>query len=109
MKSIMAIGMLAVAATLAGAAPDGAAIYKEKCAKCHGDKGEGNAKATEKLCKGVTVEQLKLGPIATKSDADVRKITAEGKDKMPAYKEKLSAEEIDAVIAYCRQLVPAKK
>ena len=100
--------MFAGAALWAVAAPDGAAVYTEKCAKCHGDKGEGNLKATEKLCK-VPIEKLKLDPIAAKGDADVRKVTAEGKDKMPAYKEKLTAEEIDAVAAYCRKLIPAKK
>ena len=109
MKKVMAVlTMLAVGATWAGAAPDGAAIYAEKCQKCHGEKGEGNPKALEKLCKGLTIYQLKLAPIAKKSDADVLKLTAEGKDKMPAYKEKLTKEELDAVVAYCRKLVPAK-
>ncbi|MBU4460791.1 MAG: cytochrome c [Verrucomicrobia bacterium] len=109
MKLILTGALLVAAATWAGAASDGAAIYKAKCAKCHGEKGEGSAKATEKLCKGVTLEQLKLDPIAAKSDDEVRKFVVDGKDKMPAYKEKLTAEEIDAVVAFCRQLVPAKK
>lgn len=107
-KTAVMLAVLAASVSFAVAAPDGATIYMEKCKKCHGEKGEGNPKATEKLCKGVDPEKLKLDPIATKTDAEVRKITAEGKDKMPAYQEKLTAEEIDAVVAYCRTLVPAK-
>ena len=102
--------MLAVfAGVVSLAVADGETIYMEKCKKCHGEKGEGNPKAIEKLCKGVELEKLKLDPIAEKSDADVKKMIVEGKDKMPAYAEKLTEAEIDEVVAYCRQLVPAKQ
>ena len=107
-KTTLMLAVFAAAVSCSIAAPDGSAIYAEKCKKCHGDKGEGNPKAIEKLCKGVELEKLKLDTIASKSDEEVRKLIAEGKEKMPAYAEKLSAEEIDAVVAYCRQLVPAK-
>lgn len=101
-------GILLASVTMSLAQVDGATIYMEKCKKCHGEKGEGNPKATEKLCKGVDPEKLKLDPIATKSDEEVKKLIVEGKEKMPAYAEKLTPEEIDAVTAYCRVLVPAK-
>lgn len=103
------LAVLAASLSCALAAPDGAQIYMEKCKKCHGEKGEGNPKALEKLCKGLDIEKLKLDGMATKSDEEAKKITVEGKEKMPAYADKLSPEEIDAVMAYCRQLVPAKK
>ena len=109
MKKLVAmLAVLVVSASYVMAQVDGAVIYEEKCKKCHGEKGEGNPKATEKLCKGVDPEKLKLAPIAEKSDEEVKKITVEGKEKMPAYGEKLTPEEIDAVVAYCRVLVPKK-
>mgnify|MGYP000858924322 CR=1 FL=1 len=110
-KVAVMLAVLASAMTCALAQVDGEAIYMEKCKKCHGEKGEGNPKALEKLCKGVELEKLKLDPIAEKSDEEVRKITAEGiaDTKMPGYAEKLTAEEIDAVVAYCRKLVPLKQ
>jgi mono/diheme cytochrome c family protein len=108
-KTILMLAVWAVSGAYAMAAADGQAIYMEKCKKCHGENGEGNPKALEKLCKGLELDQLKLDPIAEKSDEEVKKITMEGKDKMPGYAEKLTAEEIDAVVAYCRQLVPAKQ
>ena len=108
-KTSVMVAVFAATVSWAIAAPDGAAIYMEKCKKCHGEAGEGNPKATEKLCKGVDPEKLKLAPIAEKSDEEVKKITMEGKDKMPGYAEKLTAEEIDAVVAYCRTLVAVKQ
>ncbi len=107
-KITLTMAVFAAAVSCAVAAPDGAAIYAEKCKKCHGEQGEGNPKALEKLCKGLELDQLKLDPIATKSDEEVRKITLEGKDKMPAYADKLTAEEIDAVVAHMRTLFPKK-
>ena len=108
-KTSVLLAVFAASVSCALAAPDGATIYGEKCKKCHGEKGEGNPKAIEKLCKGVELEKLKLDPIAEKSDEEVRKLVVEGKEKMPAYQDKLTAEEIDAVVAYCRVLVPAKQ
>ncbi len=109
MRKIMTIAaILTVSAACAIAQPNGEEIYMEKCKKCHGDAGEGNPKALEKLCKGVELEKLKLDPIAKKTDEEVRKMIADGIDdtKMPGYAEKLTAEEIDAVVAFCRTLVP---
>lgn len=106
---ITAVAIFAATVACALAQPNGEEIYMEKCKKCHGETGEGNPKALEKLCKGLEIDQLKLASIAEKSDEEVKKITMEGKDKMPAYAEKLTAEEIDAVVAYCRKLVPAKQ
>ena len=101
-------GILLASVTLSLAQVDGSALYMEKCKKCHGEKGEGNPKATEKLCKGVDPEKLKLDPISGKTDEEVKKIILEGKEKMPAYAEKLTPEEVDAVLAFCRTLYPAK-
>lgn len=78
-------------ALLADATPDGAAIYKAKCAMCHGADGKGKTAlvpANEKL----SVEEL-------------AKVIADGKaPKMPAYKSKLSAEEIKAVSTFVKNL-----
>ena len=106
--ALITMALFAATAACALAQPNGEEIYMEKCKKCHGETGEGNPKALEKLCKGLEIDKLKLGPMAEKSDEEVRKMIVEGKEKMPAYAEKLTAEEIDAVLAYCRKLVPAK-
>jgi mono/diheme cytochrome c family protein len=38
------------------------------------------------------------------ADADLTKVITDGKGKMPAYKGKLSADEIKALVAYIRTL-----
>jgi mono/diheme cytochrome c family protein len=73
---------------------NGGEIYKANCSECHGGLGEGASKGIS-LLKGHAlkhseseyVEQVKNG---------------EGK-KMPAFKEKLSPEQITAVVKYVRE------
>ncbi len=66
---------------------DGAATFTAKCKMCHGAGGEKN-----------------FTDIASKSEADLVKITTDGKGKMPAYKGKLSDDDIKAVVAYIKTL-----
>ena len=88
---VLAIAALAVP-VWADATPDGGAIYKSKCAMCHGANGEGKASMKTTAFKKDT------------SEADIVKIVENGKDKMPAYKAKLSADEISQVAKYVKSL-----
>jgi mono/diheme cytochrome c family protein len=101
-------GVMAFAVTSRAEAPDGKALYADKCVKCHGDKGQGDPKATKTLCEGVDPEKLKLDVTAKKTDADMYKQISDGTENMPGYKEKMTADEIKAVIAYVRTLIPKK-
>jgi len=72
----------------------GADIYTEKCASCHGNKGE-----------GVTAPALGNPMLlATATDHFLRYAIAEGRDGTPmiAFKDSLSSDEIDAVTAFLR-------
>lgn len=78
-------------AIFADATPDGATIYKAKCAMCHGADGKGKTPLVPAAQK-LTVE-------------DIAKVVADGKaPKMPAYKAKLSAEEIKAVSTFIKNM-----
>ncbi|HTN47491.1 MAG TPA: cytochrome c [Flavipsychrobacter sp.] len=68
-------------------------LYERKCSRCHGDDG-----ALQK--KGAT--DLKAD--SDLSDAALIRIITAGKKKMPAFGEKLSAAEIQAVAAYTKSL-----
>lgn len=103
MKKLV-VAAVVFAGMISMAMADGGEIFAAKCKKCHGDNGEGSEKALEKLCKGYKLEELRIDRIKDKTDDEVRKIIAEGKEKMPAYAEKLTAEEIDEVLAFCRKL-----
>jgi len=77
--------------TLRLASADGAAVYG-KCKGCHGTDGKGNA-------------ALKIAPFdASKPEAALKAVIADGKGKMPAYKGKLSDAEIDEVTKHIKTL-----
>jgi cytochrome c6 len=82
---------------------DGAADYKAKCAMCHGPDGAGST-ATGKALK---VRDLAAPDVQSQSDAQLTEIVANGKNKMPAYKGKLTDDQIKGLVAYIRGL--AKK
>jgi mono/diheme cytochrome c family protein len=86
----------------------GERVYRSKCKSCHGAKGEGINPVLAKKRK-LDPETLLLKPMEEKTDEEVRKLIVDGKDKMPGFGEKLSAEQIDAVVDYCRILVPRKE
>lgn len=72
---------------------NGGEIYKTSCAECHGPKGEGAQ-------KGIS---LVKGHALSHSEAEMVDRVTNGKDKkMPAFKEKLSTEEIAAVVRFVR-------
>ncbi len=70
------------------AAADGAAIYKARCASCHGADGSGSTALGKKM---------KLRSLKGLSEAHVSEITANGKGKMPAYKKSLGIDGVKAV------------
>ena len=90
MKRIITSGLLAALVAIASAAQaqDAAAVYKAKCAACHG--ADGKKKGDLTAIKG--------------DEAAVVKDIADGiKDKkMPGYKGKLSDAEIQALAKYLK-------
>jgi len=90
--------LIILPATLAAA--DGAAVYKAKCAMCHGGDGSGMTP----MGKSMKLRDLRSPEVQKLSDAELTKVTADGKGKMPAYKGKLTDAEISAVVAHMRSL-----
>ncbi|HEX6160307.1 MAG TPA: cytochrome c [Thermoanaerobaculia bacterium] len=96
---ILVLGVILIApAALADATADGAAIFKSKCAMCHGADGRGQTG----MGKSMGLRDLGSAAVQKQTDPQLAKITADGKGKMPAYKNKLSAEEIEAVVKHLR-------
>ncbi len=82
---------------------DGAAVFKKKCKKCHGADGKAKTKMGEKH----SIPDLTAAKWQGDNDlAAVVKVVTGGKDgtKMKSFKEKLSAEEIDAVAKFVKAL-----
>ena len=77
---------------------DGAAIYKIKCAPCHGPDGSGQTP----VGKNLKVRDLRSAEVQKLSDAEITKVLTEGKGKMPV--SKLSADDMKVVIGFLRSL-----
>jgi mono/diheme cytochrome c family protein len=103
---------LALAATLVfatagfAAPPDGKTVYKHNCALCHGPEGTPNAMFAKKKVPDFRDAAWQK----SKTDADLKKVVTEGvKDTlMRSFTDRLTPEEIDAVLAYVRTLAPKK-
>ncbi len=73
---------------------DSANLYKAKCAACHG--ADGTGKSTMKNTN------LRTPEVQKKSDAQLMDATANGKGKMPGYRDKLSKDQITGLVTYMR-------
>ena len=76
-------------------AVDGAAVYAGRCASCHG--GDGGGGSGPALADGRMVE-------AFPEVADQVAVVTDGRNGMPAFSSRLSAEEIEAVVEFTRTL-----
>jgi cytochrome c6 len=91
------LGLAAVALCLAAPAlaVDAAALYAARCAVCHGKDGRGSPAGKKMGVVDLAGEQKE--PVK-----EIAEDIANGKGKMPAFKAKLSAEEIDALARYVK-------
>jgi cytochrome c6 len=81
-------------------ADDGATVFKAKCAMCHGPDGSGSTPAG----KAMKARDFSLPEVQSQSDAQLTEIVTNGKNKMPAYKGKLTDDQIKDLVAYVRTL-----
>jgi cytochrome c5 len=85
----------------AGDATAGKAVYDKACKACHGATGTANPG----MAKAMNVEIKDLGSSAVQamSDADLKKIVADGKGKMRPISS-VTGKSVDDVIAFVRTL-----
>ena len=75
------------------AGPDGAAIFDSRCAMCHGDSGGGGVGPA--LADGQVVARFP-------DVADQIAVVTNGRGEMPKFGDRLTAEEIAAVVEFTR-------
>jgi len=75
------------------------ALYKSKCAACHGADGSGSATG-----KKMGAHDFTTADVQGMSDTELSTIITNGKNKMPAYGKSLKAEDIKGLVAYIRTL-----
>jgi len=102
--TVLALGVLfLLAAPLR--AQDAAGLYKSKCAACHGPDGTGNIP----MGKSLGVTDLTSADVQKQTDAQLTDSIANGKGKkMPAYKGKLTDDQITGLVGFIRELAKKK-
>lgn len=75
------------------------ASFKENCAICHGDRGEGSP-----LGRNLHVPDLRSSTIRSKTTAELVHAINDGKGQMPAFHDKLTEAKIQELVDYVRHL-----
>ena len=81
-------------------AQDAAATFKAKCVMCHGADASGNTAMGKKF----NIPDLRAPEIQKKTKAELATAITKGKNKMPAFEGKLTADEVSDLATYVRQL-----
>ena len=97
-RRVLVMGLLPLFATTVFGA-NTASVYKSKCQGCHGADG----RATP-IGKKLGARDFQDPAVATMSNEDLETITKDGKNKMPAYKGKLTDEQISELAKYIKEM-----
>jgi len=81
----------------------GAALFKAKCAACHGADGKGETT----MGKANKLRDLASPDVQKQSDAEFTTIIGSGRNKMPAYGKSLKPDQVKDLVTFIRSL--AKK
>ncbi|HEX8823185.1 MAG TPA: cytochrome c [Archangium sp.] len=96
--------LLSLSLATAAHADETAELWTAKCKSCHGTDGRAQTPLGK---KEAIVDMSQPAWQAAQTDADIREFIAEGSSrnrKMKAYKDKLTPQQIDSLVAYIRTL-----
>jgi mono/diheme cytochrome c family protein len=99
-RSNIALAAILALAGGAGFAQSGSDTYKAKCASCHGATGMAESGAG----KAMKVKPANDPDVKAMSEADMIKVTTDGKGKMPAFKGKITDAQIKDSVGFYRSL-----
>jgi mono/diheme cytochrome c family protein len=97
-KTFLFVALMIASARMASGG-DGAALWGQHCASCHGKDGSGSSMMGRQL--GL-MDFRDAAVQSSLSDAEAAKVIREGKGKMKGFGEKLSEADIKALVAYVR-------
>ncbi len=81
-------------------AKEGSSIFESKCFACHGK----DAKGQTAMGKTLKIRDLHSAEVQKQTKEELTKIIEDGKGKMPAYKGKLSKDQINDLVDYIKSL-----
>jgi cytochrome c6 len=98
MTRVLVIALILLSSAVIVSAQNGKNIFTSKCAICHGPDGRGDSP----VGKSLKVVDLHSADVQKMSDADLKTVITNGKNKMPAFKGKLTDAQMNDVISYIR-------
>jgi cytochrome c6 len=101
--AVLAIGMCSLVSSPARAQEDAAALFKSKCAACHGADGSANTP----VGKSMKIRDFHSPDVQKETDEQLTEMITAGKGAMPSYKGKLTDAQIKSLVGYIRTM--AKK
>jgi mono/diheme cytochrome c family protein len=99
-RVVILLAVLSLVLAASAMAADGAAIYKSKCATCHGADGAGQTA----VGKSMKLRDLRSAEVQKQTDVELTKVISGGKGKMPAFGKQLTTADVEALVAYIRTL-----
>lgn len=104
-RALLFVGAFVFLWNISTRADDSASLFKTKCAVCHAADGSGNSA----MGKALGAKDLHSDEVQKKSDAELNGVITNGMGKtMPAYKGKLTDDQIKGLVAYIRDLAKKK-
>ena len=100
LAALVAFGLAFLISPVASFADEGGALFKTKCAACHGADGKGETP----VGKASKLRDLGSEDVQKQSDSELTTIVSNGKNKMPAYGKSLKPEQIKDLVAFVRSL-----
>ena len=85
-------------------AQDTAGLFKSKCGACHGADGSGNTA----VGKSMKIRDFASADVQKQTDEELTATITNGKGGMPAYKDKLTGDQIKQLVAFIRDLAKKK-
>ena len=82
------------------------ANYAKHCEACHGPEATGGLVKVDK--KQIKVPSLKADHAIKHTDDQITKMITNGEEEMPAFKDKMSAQEIQQMVHYVRKGIQGK-
>ncbi len=97
-------GRAVMTASAAAADDAGKMTFEANCSVCHGEDGSGDTP----IGMSLMIPDLRSDDVQKLSDAELIAIVTNGKDPMPSFKDKLTADEIKGVVGYVRTFAKKK-
>jgi mono/diheme cytochrome c family protein len=80
-------------------ANSGQALFKARCALCHGEDGKGKTNMGQQL----KAFDLNSAKVQKNSNAQLKQVVLQGKGNMPPFQAQLNTEQVNAILKYVRQ------